>query len=212
MTSTRTRPTVLEFFGAIALTFAAVTAGLAAGDEVSPLTPPKSGLPSLAPILKKITPAAVHIETRGRIAPGSKSRRRDLRDVYSVGSGVVYDAQGGLIVTNDHVLEHANEITVTFTDGRMLKAKRVGGDPDFDLGSVRDLRHSQRPAPLESRNSRISSRPTRRSIQGTPVARSSACKVTSSASIPPSSVRPVPIPAWASQSRSTWRARSRIRS
>jgi hypothetical protein len=33
----------------------------------------------------------------------------------------------GLIVTNDHVLEHANDITVTLTDGRTLKAKRIGG-------------------------------------------------------------------------------------
>jgi serine protease Do/serine protease DegQ len=49
---------------------------------------------------------------------------------------VVYDAQRGLIVTNNHVLEHANDITVTLTDGRMLKAKRVGGDPDFDLAVI----------------------------------------------------------------------------
>jgi serine protease DegQ len=46
------------------------------------------------------------------------------------------DAQRGLIVTNNHVLEHANDITVTLTDGRMLKATRVGGDPDFDLAVI----------------------------------------------------------------------------
>ena len=49
---------------------------------------------------------------------------------------MVYDAQRGFIVTNNHVLEHANDITVTLTDGRMLKAKRVGGDPDFDLAVI----------------------------------------------------------------------------
>jgi serine protease DegQ len=136
MTSPRTRPTVLEVFGAFALTFAAVTTGLAAGDDPLPFAPPKSRLSSLAPILKKIAPAVAHIETRGRMAPDPKSRRRDSRDVHSVGSGVVYDAQRGFIVTNNHVLEYANEITVTLTDGRILKAKRVGGDPDFDLAVI----------------------------------------------------------------------------
>jgi hypothetical protein len=56
--------------------------------------------------------------------------------VNSFGSGVVYDAQRGFIVTNNHVLENANDITVTLTDGRKLKAKRIGGDPDFDLAVI----------------------------------------------------------------------------
>jgi S1-C subfamily serine protease len=49
---------------------------------------------------------------------------------------VVYEAQRGLIVTNNYVLENANDITVMLTDGRKLKAKRVGGDPDFDLAVI----------------------------------------------------------------------------
>jgi serine protease Do/serine protease DegQ len=93
-------------------------------------------LPSLAPVLKKISPAVVNIETTGRMPPNPKSRRRKAREIRGVGSGVVYDAQLGLIVTNDHVLEHANDIIVTLTDGRILKAKRVGGDPDFDLAVI----------------------------------------------------------------------------
>ena len=127
---------MIKAFAAIALSLAATTAVLAAGAETSPLASPGTTVPSLAPILKKITPAVVSIETRGRIAPDPKSRRREAREINSVGSGVVYDAQRGLIVTNNHVLEHANDITVTFTDGRVLKAKRVGGDPDFDLAVI----------------------------------------------------------------------------
>src|SRR5262249_12327846 len=115
---------------------AATTASLAAGVETSPVASPGTTVPSLAPILKKITPAVVSIETRGRIAPDPKSRRREAREIHNVGSGVVYDAQRGLIVTNNHVTEHASDITVTFTDGRVLKAKRVGGDPDFDLAVI----------------------------------------------------------------------------
>jgi S1-C subfamily serine protease len=127
---------MIEVFAAIALTLAATTAGLAAGADASPVAPPQGSVPSLAPVLKKITPAVVSIETRGRISPDPKSRRRDSRDVNNFGSGVVYDAQRGLIVTNNHVLENANDITVTLTDGRKLKAKRIGGDPDFDLAVI----------------------------------------------------------------------------
>ena len=132
------RRPMIDVFVAIALTLAATTAGLAAdADADAPsVASPRSSLPSLAPVLKKITPAVVHIETRGRIAPDPKSRRRDSSDVHSVGSGVVYDAQRGFIVTNNHVLENANDITVTLTDGRKLKAKRIGGDPDFDLAVI----------------------------------------------------------------------------
>jgi S1-C subfamily serine protease len=136
MTDPPIRPMMIKAFAAIALTLAATTAGLAASADESPVASPGSSLPSLASTLKKIAPAVVHIETSGRIASDPKSRRRDSRDVHIVGSGVVYDAQRGFIVTNNHVLENANEITVTLSDGRKLKAKRVGGDPDFDLAVI----------------------------------------------------------------------------
>jgi S1-C subfamily serine protease len=120
---------MIKAFAAIALSLATTVASLAADADPYPIAPPRSVVPSLAPILKKITPAVVNIEARGRMAPDPKGRRRAPREFNSVGSGVIYDAQQGLIVTNDHVLEHANEITVILTDGRLLKAKRVGGDP-----------------------------------------------------------------------------------
>jgi len=126
------QPIMSRVFAAIALGLAAVACGVAA-DAASPLAPPT---PSLAPILKKITPAVVSIETKDRVAQDSKSKKRETRDAGSVGSGVVYDTRRGLIVTNNHVIEHADEITVTLTDGRMLKAKRVGGDPEFDLAVI----------------------------------------------------------------------------
>ena len=127
---------MIEVFAAIALSLAATTMGLAASADEPPAVPPKSSVPSLEPILKKITPAVVNIGIKGRMPPDPKSRRREGREVHNVGSGVVYDAQRGLIVTNNHVLEHANDITVTLTDGRVLKARRVGGDPDFDLAII----------------------------------------------------------------------------
>jgi len=40
-------------------------------------------------------------------------------------------------MTNSHVIEHAEQITVTLTDGRQLEAKRDGADPDFDLAVIK---------------------------------------------------------------------------
>ena len=76
-------------------------------------TAPARAAPSLAPVLKKITPAVVSIETKFR-AQDAKNRRRDARDLPgNVGSGVVFDAKRGLIITNNHVIDRADDITVT---------------------------------------------------------------------------------------------------
>src|SRR5258708_7021748 len=125
-------------WGAIALGAAvAATPAIATSAEVPPsANPPASGTLSLAPVLRKLTPAVVSVEIRGRVVQEAKNKRRETREVHEIGSGVVYDAQRGFIVTNNHVIEHADDITVTFTDGRTMKAKRVGGDPDFDLAMI----------------------------------------------------------------------------
>jgi len=129
-----------RLLAAIAMGAAVTTAtALAADADIPPpVAPPASGTLSLAPVLRKITPAVVSIEIKGRVTTQDpKTRRRETREVHEVGSGVVYDAKQGLILTNHHVIEHADEITVTVTDGRTMKAKRVGGDPDFDLAVIK---------------------------------------------------------------------------
>jgi len=133
-----------RIFGAIALSFIlslissfpATTLGMAAEDGTAPAAAP-APMPTLAPVLKKITPAIAKIEIRGRVAAGTNPKRRETREIHEVGSGVVYDANQGLIVTNHHVIDHADEITVTLTDGRVLNARRIGSDPDFDLAMIR---------------------------------------------------------------------------
>ncbi len=128
--------TMNRIFAAIALSFV-VAQGNAADDGTAGAVPPDR-LPSFAPILKKITPAVAKVEIRGRAAAaGTNPRRRETREIHEVGSGVVYDASQGLIITNHHVIDHADEITVTLTDGRILRAKRVGSDPDFDLALIK---------------------------------------------------------------------------
>jgi len=59
------------------------------------------------------------------------------REINAAGSGVVFDADQGLIVTNNHVIDHADEITVTFPGGRTVPAKLVGRDADTDVAVVK---------------------------------------------------------------------------
>ena len=111
-------------------------------------------LPSLAPIVKRASPAVVNIATRGTVTdrgarnplledpffrrffdvPDQGPRQRQFQ---SAGSGVVVDAKQGLIVTNAHVVENATEITVTTLEGRDFKATVVGSDPASDVAVVR---------------------------------------------------------------------------
>jgi S1-C subfamily serine protease len=139
--------TMNRIFAAIALSFVAIAPapcpplqageGRAGADDGTAEAVPSDALPSFAPILKKITPAVVKVEIRGRAAAPPNSRKRETREIHEVGSGVVYDASQGLIITNHHVIDHADEITVSLTDRRVLRAKRVGSDPDFDVALIR---------------------------------------------------------------------------
>lgn len=72
-------------------------------------------------------------------------QQRDRR-VSSLGSGFVIDAQEGLIVTNTHVIEGADEIIINFSDGSRLKVdKVVGKDGKTDLALLKVTPTSKRP-------------------------------------------------------------------
>lgn len=58
------------------------------------------------------------------------------RTQQGVGSGVIVDAEKGYVLTNNHVVEEADEIRVTLTDHRNFKAKVVGTDPRSDLAVI----------------------------------------------------------------------------
>jgi Do/DeqQ family serine protease len=112
-------------------------------------------LPSLSPMIKKVSPAIVNIATRGTIhekgpqnpllddpffrrffdVPQDSGPRE--RPFQSAGSGVIFDAKAGYIVTNAHVVENASEITVTLQDGRDLKAEIVGSDEPSDVAVLK---------------------------------------------------------------------------
>ncbi len=132
---------------ATALSLTLTTGGFVAANASVPLPviQQASGMPTLAPVLKKITPAVVSIAIKGR-APDVNAQQRKARDakqaavdqqVRAAGSGVVIDAGQGLIITNHHVIDRAEEITVQLADGRELLAKLVGGDPDTDVAVIK---------------------------------------------------------------------------
>ncbi|TDF34728.1 DegQ family serine endoprotease [Alteromonadaceae bacterium M269] len=107
----------------------------------------KDELPSLAPMLDETTPAVVSIavvgsqQSRQRLpdvfrhffGPNAPREQTQERPFRGLGSGVIIDAEKGYIVTNHHVIDNANEITVTLKDGRELEAKKIGADPQSDI-------------------------------------------------------------------------------
>mgnify|MGYP002040444960 CR=1 FL=1 len=94
-------------------------------------------LPSLAPMLERVTPAVVNISAQGdsRQAPGIGLAAGAGRQ--SIGSGVIVDATQGNILTNHHVVRGATSIRVSLQDGRSFTATVVGSDPDTDLAVLR---------------------------------------------------------------------------
>jgi Do/DeqQ family serine protease len=55
------------------------------------------------------------------------------QESQSLGSGVVIDAKRGIVVTNHHVVQGADEIRLTLHDGRRLDATLIGSDPETDI-------------------------------------------------------------------------------
>jgi serine protease Do/serine protease DegQ len=109
-------------------------------------------MPSLAPMVKRVSPSVVNIATRGTIKEQQGQRNPLLDDPFfrrffdappdsaprerqfqSAGSGVIVDAKNGYIITNHHVVENASEITITLLDNRTFTAKVIGTDEGSDI-------------------------------------------------------------------------------
>jgi serine protease Do/serine protease DegQ len=125
---------VLLFAGAIS----------AADAGIPPITV-DGKIPTLAPLLQRVTPAVVNIAV---LAGGGESQNPLLQDPFfrryfdvperrqpqtSAGSGVIIDAQKGYVITNHHVVRNAREILVTLKDRRQFPAKLVGSDAGTDI-------------------------------------------------------------------------------
>jgi len=124
----------------------AVNAVIAANPARTAL--PEDQVPTLAPLIKKISPAVVNISTSGkedvqrhpffddpffRRFFGNQPDQPRQRQTQSVGSGVIINAAKGYILTNSHVVSKADEIIITLTDRRKLKARMLGHDRGTDI-------------------------------------------------------------------------------
>ena len=125
--------------------------GTPAARAVLPVAVDGEALPSLAPMLETVTPAVVNISTRGHVEVQTNPLLNDpffrrffnvpdqprQRETQALGSGVIIDSERGVVLTNNHVIANADEITVTLRDGRKLEATLVGTDPETDVAVLR---------------------------------------------------------------------------
>jgi Do/DeqQ family serine protease len=156
----RRLPTLLALLAAAALGGFGATALRDALEQPAQATPalPAAGalpaevagrpLPSLAPMLQEVTPAVVSVHGTQRVRihnpffddpvfrrmfPGVPQER--IRQ--SLGSGVIVDAERGYVLTNHHVIEGSEAVSVTLADGRTVEAEFLGSDPDTDVALMR---------------------------------------------------------------------------
>lgn len=132
------------FFKAITLFFlgllsSAVFAGATPGDT------------SLAPLLQRILPAIVNVKAKIKITDfaalqeiqrqqnqqnakqGNNNNQQVPDNFTSIGSGVIVDGNKGYILTNAHVVNDAQSVAVTLSDGRHFTAKIIGADKGSDV-------------------------------------------------------------------------------
>jgi Do/DeqQ family serine protease len=137
----------------LALTAALLFSSAVPAQGALPAAVGETPLPSLSPMIKRVSPAVVNISTKGTIKQRQQSPNPLLDDPFfrrffdvpelgprkfqSAGSGVIFDAKNGYIVTNAHVIENASEITVTLQDGQDLKADVVGTDTRTDVAVLK---------------------------------------------------------------------------
>jgi Do/DeqQ family serine protease len=109
--------------------------------------------PSLAPMLKQVNAAVVNISTFSTQTQTTnpllndpffkhffdtpeqpqQQQQQPQKQQQSAGSGVIVDAEKGIVLTNNHVIDNAEEILVSLIDGRSFTAKLLGKDPELDI-------------------------------------------------------------------------------
>jgi len=111
----------------------------------SPVRTPARPLPmvSFAQLIERVLPAVVSIRVTGetlvpqRLQPGDPPPEPSRRPFLSGGSGVIVDAERGLIATNNHVVRDAVKIEVGLHDGRETSATLIGIDSGTDVALIK---------------------------------------------------------------------------
>ncbi|MCZ9151235.1 serine endoprotease DegQ [Escherichia albertii] len=102
-------------------------------------------LPSLAPMLEKVLPAVVSVRAEGTASQdqkipeefkkffGDDLPEQPAQPFEGLGSGVIINANKGYVLTNNHVINQAQKISIQLNDGREFDAKLIGGDDQSDI-------------------------------------------------------------------------------
>ena len=102
-------------------------------------------VPTLAPLVKEVTPAVVNISVEGKVRQDNPLYQDPLfreffdvpkqveKQISATGSGVIVDAQRGYVMTANHVVEHVSTAQIRTKDGRKFSARLVGRDPATDI-------------------------------------------------------------------------------
>jgi serine protease Do len=119
--------------------------------EDAPAVVPEGVPASFADLAERVSPAVVNVQTSRTVTSGPAHLPRQFEEFFgpfggsgephqfqvpSLGSGFVISPDG-YIVTNDHVIEGVDKITVSFRDSRELPAEVVGRDPKTDIALIR---------------------------------------------------------------------------
>jgi len=121
----------------------------ATGYAQIPAVATRDGVPTLAPVLDKVTPAVVNIAVLQRSPEDQNPMLRDpffrrffglpeqQQPQIAAGSGVIVDAKNGYVITNAHVVKDAREVAVTLKDSRRFPARLVGADAGTDIALLK---------------------------------------------------------------------------
>lgn len=111
--------------------------------------------PSLAPMIKQVQSAVVNISTYSTQhhnynpllndpffrhffnMPKRQFQEKPIKRQQSAGSGVIIDAENGIVMTNFHVVKGSDEVQVALVDGRSFKAEVLGEDADLDIAILK---------------------------------------------------------------------------
>jgi len=125
-------------------------------------------LPTLAPMLEKITPAVVNIAAIGEVQVKQRNsllndpifrhffelpQNTQTKKFRSLGSGVIVDSKNGYIISNHHVIADAKTIIVNFKDGRQIEARLIGSDPRTDVAVLQVPAKNLTAVPLSNSDS-----------------------------------------------------------
>lgn len=127
----------------------ALSASPSAVASIPSQVPGQAAIPSLAPMLEKVLPAVVSVQVEGTAAAPTQKVPEEFKKFFGddappseaqpfegLGSGVIINAAKGYVLTNNHVINQAEKISVQLNDGREFEAKLIGGDDQSDIALI----------------------------------------------------------------------------